>query len=319
MKSIGGFYELELPQSPIAYHADAIALSTGRACLRLMIRHLDIRKCYVPYYTCDAVFHPFVLEAVPMEEYSIDGQFEPQELPALGDGEYFLYINYFGVKSDTVAMLLERYGERLIVDNTHLFFHKGYPQNWSFTSARKYFGVPDGAYLYAPVPVTERPARFEEISISHNFSRLMGRQQQAHAEYTAYEKSLDAEIHGISLLTERMLSVVDFEMVQQRRLSNYRYLHGRLGHLNTFRANASITDAPFAYPLIPEEAIEKQGLYDRGFFVPALWADPLNRVKPGYDSDLAIARKLLPLPIDHRYLPADLEPMADYLLSVLKK
>src|SRR5215207_9768310 len=112
MKPIGGFFELELPAFVSTYHPDAIALSTGRACLRLMIQHLAISKCYVPYYTCEAVYHPFQYENIPFEYYEINGSMDPKSYPSLGEGEYFLYINYFGVKSATVEELIKRYGDK---------------------------------------------------------------------------------------------------------------------------------------------------------------------------------------------------------------
>ncbi len=316
-KSIGGFFELELPKGGSPYHANAIALSTGRACLRLMLHNMSIRKCYVPYYTCDAVFHPFEAESVEMEEYGINTQFDPIYLPKLKDGEYFLYINYFGTKSQTVERLLSLYGDRLIIDNTHLFFHQGYEHNWSFTSARKYFGVPDGAYLYSPVDIQKLPPRFNEISISHNFHRLIGQQSLAHQEYTAYEKSLNCDINSISTLSEQLLSVVDFEFVRQRRLENYYYLHKAFKDINVFHAPDYLDDGPFAYPLITQHTVEKSKFYEQGLFIPSLWADPLRRPKDGFETDLMIARNLLPLPIDHRYDLNDMQYIADFVLKVV--
>ena len=108
MKPIGGFFELELPVVQRTFHPNAIALSTGRACLRLMLQNIDIRKCYVPFYTCDALYDPFQLEGVPIETYGLNNQLEPIRLTELNENEFFLYINYFGVRSTTVEQQLSK-------------------------------------------------------------------------------------------------------------------------------------------------------------------------------------------------------------------
>lgn len=315
MKPIGGFFELELPEAEKSYHPKAIALSTGRACLRLMLRNVYIKKCYVPFYTCDALFHPFQLENVPIKTYRLNAQLEPEDFPDLEEGEYFLYINYFGVRSQTVERLLQKYGERLIIDNTHLFFHCGYPQNWSFTSARKYFGVPDGAFLYAPVKIdTTEIASFTNASVKHNVLRLMGLQTQAHYEYTEYEKSLTSDINTMSVVTKRLLALVDYEKVKEARLKNFWYLHEQIGHLNQISISGNMTDVPFAYPFLPEKLIDKALFYDKGFFIPSLWIDPYKRYEQGYEFDRDLSLKLMPLPIDHRYDTEDLQPLAELII-----
>src|SRR5215218_6237743 len=125
-KPIGGFFELELPASGKPYHSKALALSTGRACIRLMLQNLFISKCYVPYYACETLYDPFRAENISFEFYEINELLEPRELPVLKENEYILYINYFGIKFSAIDHLIEKYGNKLLIDNTHFFFHKGY-------------------------------------------------------------------------------------------------------------------------------------------------------------------------------------------------
>lgn len=124
MKPIGGFYELLLPEESFSYHDGATALSTGRACLRVLLQQLDVKKCYLPNYTCDAVYDSFDREEVPYELYAITESMEPAALPSLEEDEYFYYINYFGTCNHIVTRLYEAYGDKLIIDNTHDFFKK---------------------------------------------------------------------------------------------------------------------------------------------------------------------------------------------------
>jgi hypothetical protein len=306
-KVIGGFFELELPTSSLSYHTSAIALSTGRACLRLMIKNLKITKCYVPFYTCDALYDPFRLENVELEYYGLNEDLEPAWLPDLNQGEYFLYINYFGIKSSAVEKLIEHYSDSVLIDNTHLFFHKGYKDNWSFTSARKYFGVPDGAYLYAPMVIDLDYPRFTDASVNHNVLRLLGKQEESYKAYEAYEKSLTSEIQKISVVSERLLALIKYEDVKEIRRNNFNYLHSHLGDINKLEIDIARDDVPFAYPFIASEVVDKKAFYKENLFVPSLWFDPCRRSDPKFAFDSELSNRLLPLPVDHRYDGADME------------
>lgn len=234
MKPIGGFLEFELPQIGQPFHSEAIALSTGRGGIRFILQHLAIQKCYVPFYSCDSVLAPFETEGVEIVFYEIDDQLEPKMLPPLEEGAYFLYINFFGIKQQTIDRLLQHYHDRLIIDNVHLFFAKGYPNNWSFTSARKYFGVPDGAYVFPPQNTkASLPAKqYQPTQINHLINRLIGDRELAYQQNVAHESSLTSEVMKMSTFSEKMLNAIDYEFVQSRRQGNFQWLHEQLSPYN---------------------------------------------------------------------------------------
>jgi hypothetical protein len=76
-----------------------------------------------------------------------------------------------------------------------------------------------------------------------------------------------------------------------------------------------MSDVPFCYPYLPNSPVKRESLYAKGIFVPSLWSDTLNRNVSGFDFEKRISVELLPLPIDHRYTPADLQPMVNHLRS----
>lgn len=317
MKPIGGFYELLLPASSFAYHQEAIALSNGRACIRVVINNLSMRKCYLPNYTCDAVYDPFIVEGVAYELYNINEKFAPVSLPELGADEYFYYINYYGVMGSMIDELYKKYGDKLIIDNTHDFFRKRQYSCWSFTSARKYFGVPDGAFLYTPIAIDTGFERFNNFSLTHSVERLKGNQSAAFKRYQEYEEGLDSTIARISLLSERMLSLVSIDEVIRKRRENFRVLHELLGGMNQFSfSHKSDDDVPFAYPFLPAQPVQKDRLYRDSIFIPTLWADPLSRQQTS-STERDLIECLLPLPIDDRYDADDMKYLASKLLEQL--
>src|SRR5665213_2501147 len=151
MTALGGFFELERGRNGTPYHTHALALASGRACLRRILEHVRPRKVWAPFYVCDSVFQTMQKAGVAVELYAIDASLDPV-LPsgAPATGELLLYVNYFGIKGSTAAAIASQWRERAVVDDTHGFFQQGYDGAWSFNSARKFFGVPDGAFAYGP-------------------------------------------------------------------------------------------------------------------------------------------------------------------------
>jgi hypothetical protein len=312
---IGGYYESLIPMKSFDYHKEANYLTNGRACIRTIILNENITKCYIPNYTCDAVFHPFLLEEIDIEFYNINSYLKPAKLPELKKGEYFFYINYYGVKNDVVAELIKKYGKKLIIDNTHAFFQKKIEGNWSFTSSRKYFGVPDGAFLYSPKKVKNNYERFTNYNVFHNIERLKGRQSEGFKLYQDYEKSLNSEIKLISIYSEKMLSLVDIDYVIKKRKENFSILHEHLKSSNKFEFSQDENFVPFCYPYLPESEINKKVFYEENIFIPLLWQDPQNRLEISNQFELKLSKCLLPIPIDERYGKEDLERILDVIMS----
>lgn len=314
MKGIGGFFELELPHRGARPHPRALALSTGRACLMVILRDLRPSRVYVPFYTCDATLEPFARLGIETRSYGLEENLFPKELPALGPNEYVLWTDYFGVCAHHTQRLKELLGERLLIDDTHNFFREGHQSHWSFTSARKYFGVPDGAFLYAPHPISFDAAPFTGISLTHGLLRRLGRSEEAFTAYQDYERSLDCTVHRISEVSEGLLRGVDMERVAAARRENFAFLHAALGPGNQLRLRDT-GHVPFCYPYLPRTPIERSVLHARGFFIPCLWPEVNGRAQPGFDFERRFSVQLLPLPVDHRYTPADLRCLIENLLE----
>ena len=147
MKASGGYFELELHKGK-HYHDNAKRLNTARNCFEYVLRARHYRKVYFPYYTCEVMLEPINKLGIDYEFYHINELLEPVLLPGLKANEAFLYTNYFGLKQSCVKRLADMYGNRLIVDNAQAFYAEPLSGIDTFYSARKFFGLGDGAYLY---------------------------------------------------------------------------------------------------------------------------------------------------------------------------
>ena len=316
MKPIGGFFELETGAPRGAYHTNTLALTNGRTCLHLLLQQTRPRKVHLPYYACDSLIQPVVQAGIPHDFYAIDDHLEPVGIN-VGADECLVYINYFGLHSAAVLRLAQQYGSRLIVDNTQAFFEKGMPGIASFNSARKFFGVPDGGYLYGSAGPDYAPPN-ADIRCDHLIDRLLGKQSQAYAEYAAAEAAQGCDIKGISVLSARLLDSVDYVAAAHKRRRNFGVYQDRLAALNQLACPMSPGAVPFCYPLLLKNPFPRERLFAQNIFVPRLWNEVQHRIPEGFLFEKQLARNLLPLPLDQRYDEADCLRVIDAVTELLE-
>lgn len=301
MEPIGGYFSLELPHYE-EYHKDAIRLNTGRNCLEYILRARGYKKVYIPYYTCDVVLEPFKKLGVPYEYYHIDIHFEIRDRFTLKEGEALLYTNYYGLKQRYVEQLAAKVGNSLIVDNTQAFYAKPVAGIDTFYTCRKFFGVPDGAYLY-----TEKQLDMEleqDLSYERMLSltkRLDLSPEAGFQNFRDTSKTLVRQpIKQMSKLTLRMMQGIDYESVAQRRRANYQMLHEALGKENNLELPLDDDAVPMVYPyLVPVKGLREK-LIENKIFVARYWPNVLECTTPD-DIDCLLAYQMQPLPIDQRY------------------
>jgi hypothetical protein len=319
MKPVGGYFELELNKGRYAYHRVPYTFKSGRAALHYILRLCRPTLVYVPFYTCNALLQSFEAAGIAFKQYAIDEKLDPLALPELQPDEYFLYINYFGLKEATVQMLSARYGQQLIADCTQAFFTKGNGHSWFFNSCRKFFGVPDGAYLYPPDSIQVEPVEGnnETYTLEHLIKRFNGHVKEGYAAFQENEKLCGPEIMGMSIVSQHLLSHIDYTEVIARRRANFNYLHQEFTNSNQFPIPDLNENVPMMYPLLPAISVDREGLSRSKLFIPTFWAEVKDSDNPLFETERKLAAQLLPLPIDHRYTEADMQRMAAVIKTTL--
>ncbi len=307
MEAIGGYFSLELPQRE-EYHKNAIRLNTGRNCLEYILRVRGYKKVFVPYYTCEAVMEPINKLGISYEFYHIDIHFEIRDRFTLKEGEALLYTNYFGLKQRYVEQLAEKVGSRIIIDNTQAFYAKPIPGIDTFYTCRKFFGVPDGAYLYCDKDLDEEIEQdYSYDRVAHLVKRIDLSAEEGFKDFRRVDDGLDNQpIRKMSKLTQRMMQGIDYEAAAQHRRANYQLLHEALGKENNLELHLEDDAVPMVYPyLVPVEGLREQ-LIENKIFVARYWANVLEWAKPN-DIDYLLACQMQPLSIDQRYGKGEME------------
>lgn len=318
-REIGGYFEWEMPNGVEPLHPSAsMLLKSARTCLGLLVERERPRRLYVPYYICDEAIELVDPSSTEIVFYGLDEALELADEPALGTDERLLYLNYFGLKAGYVATLERRFGDRLWIDDVQAFHHVPVESPAAhFNSARKFVGVPDGAYLYLPESMQERfadvdlPAN-EHYVLDHLTMRLEGRTQDGRAAFRENDDLSGGAMTAVSAIGAAMLARIDYAAIARARRENYAYVHQAIGAGN--RLPSRVTDlpgdaVPYAYPYLPDPPIAREPFWAERIYVPVLWGECADRIADGFEHDKRLAAHVLPLPIDQRYGPADLDRM----------
>lgn len=307
MDAIGGYFSLEFP-SREEYHRDAIRLNTGRNCLEYIFRARGYKKVYVPYYTCEAVMEPINKLGIPYEYYHIDIHFEIRDRFTIKSDEALLYTNYFGLKQRYVEQLVEKMGERVIVDNTQAFYAKPIKGIDTFYTCRKFFGVADGAYLYTDKLFDEEFVQDESYDrMTHLLKRIDLSAEQGFADFRKVDDGLDNQpIRKMSKLTQRIMQSIDYEAAAKKRRENFQMLHEVLGEKNNLVLPFDEDAVPMVYPFLAPIKGLREKLIENKVFVARYWPNVLDWTTKD-DIEYLLAYQMQPLPVDQRYGREDME------------
>lgn len=301
MKSIGGYFELEL-KSAGHYHPESTALNTARNAFEYIIKVRKYKMVYIPYFTCEVLLEPINKLKVDYEFYHIDQNFEPVfDYGKITNETGFLYTNYFGLK-DKFVLYLASIVSNLIIDNAQSFFSKPIENIDSFYSPRKFLGVGDGAYLFCNKLLKEE---FEQdlsyTRMSHLLIRADETPEMGYASFCVNDGSLiNQPIKKMSNLTDKILCSIDYEFIKSKRIENFNYLNQFLKEINILNIELYKDQIPLVYPLWTKENNLKRRLLENKIYTATYWPNVKEWCNKD-DLEYLLADEIVPLPLDQRY------------------
>lgn len=303
MKEIGGYFELERFEGS-GYHKGLLELNSGRNALAYLLRTKKIRTLYLPVFLCDSVSNVCSREGCQVAYYPIDKAFLPVFDRPLEEDQWIYVVNFYGQISNEQVMQMKERWPRLIFDNVQAFFQKPLENVDTIYSCRKFFGVPDGAYL-ATEPAAELPQDVSCDRMRHILGRFEGAASEYYGDFKANDRNMvDLDVMQMSALTQNLLRAVDYESVRTKRNKNFETLHKVLGEHNPLPL--SIPDGPYCYPFYCKNGMQiKQKLAQQKIYVATLWPNVLQTEGNALEKDYA--ENILPLPCDQRYTPEDMQ------------
>ncbi len=314
MKEIGGFLEWEIYNGK-ELHNNCIALNSGRNCLRYLIKTKGIKKIWLPKLLCSVISDTCKEENVDILYYSVNKQLRPDIDKCIKKDEWFYLINYYGqYDASEIIKYAEKY-DNIIIDNAQAMYDEPVSGTDTIYTCRKFFGVPDGGYLYTDKHsdiIIQQDESYDRIEF------LMGRYEKSASEfYNDYrrneEKIDELPLKRMSKSTHNLLRGINYDKVKEIREENFKYLHQKLSELNQLKLRIPV--GPYMYPLYINDGHKLRFRLQREkIFIPLLWPNVIADLTEA-DSEYILADNILPLPCDHRYNIKDMQ----YMIDVIKK
>ena len=324
MDPIGGYFSLELNEGR-ELHKGALRLNAGRYALEYVLKARKYKKVYLPYYICDSVLEPISRTGVSFEFYHINDQLEPLENLHPTECEAVLYVNYFGLKNRRSSAFCFEY-TNTILDQTQAFYSEqgnkyesGECHCDTFYSCRKFFGVPDGAYLYIDCRIQEELPRDESFHRMTFLTKRIDRSaQEGYGDFQANDKTIgEMGMRGMSRLTQAIMSGIDYATKAKRRIHNFHVLDKALRKTNFFKWDLDSGTVPLVYPYYIEDGERlRKHLIEHKVFCACYWPNVIDWCHSA-DWEYKLTKNLVCLPIDQRY---DVENMLKvlHLISIWK-
>lgn len=303
--AIGGYFGLaDRDLENGTYPVNGARTNTARNALEYILRLLpDVKRVYLPLYTCDAVLEPLKKLAISFTFYHINMRLEKVEEINTTEGEYIIINNYFGIKDEYIGKMVERYGDHLIVDNSQALFSMVHPDVKAIYSPRKFVGVADGGFAHG---ISDLELLLYDLDITEHDSHLTLRKEKGaeagFRDFQENESKLDNQpIRRMAYSTQDILCHIDYKLVIEKRRENFEMLHSALGSQNLL----SIPDmntfcCPMIYPFLTDDRTLRWTLRTSRIYVAQYWKNVMNWCGPHY-IEYILSEKLLPLPIDQRY------------------
>lgn len=275
----------------------------------------------VPNYLCESVTRTIIEAGWKYKWYNIDENFkiDLDEIIEYKDIDAILFINYFGLcKLDNIITEIReaKHNIILIEDDVQAFFdYKNSNADYAFTSLRKWFPCPDGAFIN-----TNKELKSIDVSESKwNQYKFAGNILK---NYNNIDDSIYLELlaKGESLLDEEYLSIcseisqiiyanIDFNLVADKRKQNAKFLHCRLKELGIKHLYNKDSVPLFIPVLIKNRELLRKEFFKNNIYAPIHW--------PHVNSDLNGNNDLysieLSLICDQRYSIEDMSRQIEIL------
>lgn len=317
---IGSFIELEFSKGKEYYSGtkDIARLNTGRAGIYYASQLLHCTIVYLPLYQCETVGKFLEKKGLTVKLYYIDYDFTPK-IDKIEQDACIVLVNYFGImSSDRMENLRKRFA-KVVIDNSQAFFARPVNDAINVYSARKFIGVPDGAYVIgcgAEYDIKKYPSGKSSDTCAFLLQRIeCGCEGDVYNNRMKNECRLDEEdVMQMSKLTRTILDGYDYERNISKRKENFEIACTLFGENNRIDVKKHYDDTcvPMIYPLLIEDDNLMNRLLEAKHFQGHWWNYILSIAQEG-SCEYWLSKYMVPITIDQRYGEDELKYIGGYV------
>jgi len=310
-----------------------IEYSSGRAALYCILR--NIQKIFrgdgsilIPDYLCDSITNTIADAGWKYSFYHIDEELNVDDTEKLQLSEHnaVLLINYFGLidLKDTIRKI-KKFDSSLVVieDDVQAFYsYKESAADYSFTSLRKWFSCPEGAFIKtsnAVKPVISDRSMFGQYKIAGNllksYSDIIDDSIYLELLKKGEELLDDEYLTECSHVSQVIFSNIDLKEVEEIRKNNAKILHEgleKMGVKHLYKKNAT----PLFIPIFVDDRSSLRSLFFKNnIFTPVHWPHisvELNGTNEIYNRELSLI-------CDQRYNENDMERQLEIISQFMNR
>ena len=326
---IGSFIELQLPTGKEYFDslvpANNIArLNSGRAGIWHAFRLTGCKAIWLPYYQCETVRDFLKFKNVTIKYYHIDREFKPIDIGQSED-EAVLLVNYYGIMTYARMESLAEMYSHVIIDNSQAFFAQPLKDCFNVYSARKFMGVPDGAYVIGSNSskyIDEYQQGFSSDTSLFLLQRIeYGCEGKTYSSRMVNEERIDHEdAMKMSVLTRRLLQATDYPDIKQKRIENFEEAKRLFSDVNKMKLENFCDEnvVPMVYPLLVESDELLPFMLSNKHF-QGHWWNYITKEQPVNTFEYYISRYMIPITIDQRYNSEDIQYIGNIVYKYLDK
>lgn len=282
--------------------------ASGRTALYAIL--LDLKshgynRIVVPDFLCGSILLPIFALGLKWEKYHINKNMMPElSENCLIPHSAILLINYFGML-DLAEMVswLKTYGDiKVIIDDVQAYFSEHIANaDYRFISLRKWFPVPDGAYVYAEENVLNRLEKFSREgefakykfagNLLKNYTALIGDDFLLDLIGQGEDEIDKDYLVKHTCISDYIMPQLDLTRIANQRKSNARILHETLLEMGITHLYSCEVVPLFVPILLSDRDNVRKILFQNNIFCPIHWPVPevyKGEINPLYDKELSL-------------------------------
>lgn len=337
-KVIGGEFEIDLSNIKDSCNfGHSITFSTGRAAffhiLKLLNSNYGYKKILLPDYLCESIIDAVKKCRLQFDFYNVnfDLSINFESLNSIYSNDHIvLFINYFGCIDieNNISIIRKSFSDACIIsDNVQAYYamNKLSKADFSFTSFRKTFPTPDGAFvnsLWKGLDILTESNTFLASKALGGILKFSARNNDLNDHlylnfFDEGEKNIDSSYFSpMSEFSKLIFSGLDLDKIAAVRRENAIFLLKGLREINVDPIIADIKNyVPLFVPIrIPNRDEVRRRMFLERIYLPVHWPNPKN-LKLNRAGELSTSE--LSLIVDQRYSINDMEKVLNMLVKFL--
>lgn len=336
-KEYGGYLPLELNNDAEYFKEEnrLIRFNSIKSGIKFVISKVQPKRILVPFYYCPTTIE-HIRTVCEISFYHVDEQLCPFDYESFREYDRtevaIILVDYWGTRYEEIVNIANKISNAtILLDFAHDFYAKAlFRKNvYNLYSAKKFFGVPDGAYVVSDDITCCDIDKYSYFSMSADYNSYLIESYEkgtnaAYIEKKNADKVIASRYDTMSILAIGLLKNVNYHEVKERRASNFNILNNTLSKYNHYLIDNTRQYPVYHYPLMIADMDDanceriKNQIINNNIYIPTMWIGDALR-SDGFPYEKRFASRFIFLPIDQRYNSDDMIFISERVIRTINE